>query len=97
MTQTSQPIAARLAGRAALEHAVARPGWFKDGRCRGMSVDFFFDPDREDEAKGICAECPVNATCLAYALYQPDLEGFWGGTTAESRRELRQRSFVAAS
>jgi WhiB family redox-sensing transcriptional regulator len=61
-----------------------------------MSVDFFFDPDREDEAKGVCAACPVNATCLAYALHQPDLEGFWGGMTAESRRELRQRSFAAA-
>lgn len=96
MTQTSQPTAAQSAGRAALEHAVARPAWFKDGRCRGMSVDFFFDPDREEETKGVCAACPVNATCLAYALYQPDLEGFWGAMTAETRRELRQWSFATA-
>ena len=94
MTQSQQPIADRPVGRAALEQAVVRPAWFKDGRCRGMSVDFFFDPDLEGEAKAICAACPVNATCLAYALYQPDLEGFWGGTSAASRRELRQMSFL---
>ena len=94
MTQTQQPIEAQTAGRAALEDAVARPAWFKDGHCRGMSVDFFFDPEREDEAKAVCGACPVNATCLAYALYQPDLEGFWGGLSATSRRELREMSFL---
>ena len=96
MTQTPQPIAAPPAGRAALEHAIVRPAWFKDGRCRGMSVDFFFDPDREDEARAVCAACPVNAACLAYALHQPDLEGFWGGMSAAGRRELREMSLVPA-
>jgi WhiB family redox-sensing transcriptional regulator len=43
-------------------------------------------------AQRICAECPVKATCLEYALANRVEYGVWGGTSErERRRILRHR------
>lgn len=39
-------------------------------------------------AKAICARCPVQGSCLQYALAEGEREGVWGGTTPGERRDL---------
>jgi len=43
---------------------------------------------REAKAKAICAECPVRAECLDYALDIREPHGIWGGLTEAERRLL---------
>ncbi|MEI8050999.1 MAG: WhiB family transcriptional regulator [Actinomycetes bacterium] len=70
--------------------------WRKRAACTGIDSDIFY-PASEDEvdaqeAKAICAVCPVSTACLEYALASREREGVWGGTTErERRRILRQR------
>lgn len=56
--------------------------------------DLFFsqsDSDR-NEAKGICASCPVRKECLQWALEHKQLWGIWGG-----RDELEIRRTLSVS
>ncbi len=74
--------------------------WRQRGACRGLDPDVFYPPsdDEADEAKAICATCPVKEPCLEFALDTREAEGIWGGTTArERRRLLRQRRKIAAA
>lgn len=41
------------------------------------------------EAKRFCGDCPVREQCLRWAL-AVGVEGIWGGTTDDERRELRR-------
>jgi len=41
------------------------------------------------DAKAICHHCDIEATCLAIALADPEIEGIWGGTTARERQTMR--------
>jgi WhiB family redox-sensing transcriptional regulator len=44
------------------------------------------------EAKEVCASCPVRQSCLAFALDSRQGYGIWGGYDEEERRLLlRQR------
>ena len=56
--------------------------------CEAVDSEIFFDEDRADEAKAICATCPLQSKCLSYAV-QCEEFGVWGGATAEERAELR--------
>ncbi|RJQ77830.1 WhiB family transcriptional regulator [Pseudonocardiaceae bacterium YIM PH 21723] len=40
-------------------------------------------------AKRVCAGCPVRRSCLQYALHH-DVQGVWGGTTEDERRQMRR-------
>lgn len=83
-----------------------RPGsrlsweWQEDAACRGEELVLFFGPDgerqpekdiREREAKAICAQCPVRAECLDYALSRPEKYGTWGGLNDDERASERRR------
>lgn len=74
---------------------VLEPGdsrrWQADGACRGVDPDVFFNERRHGEARAVCAECPVQAECLEYALDREQL-GFWGGKTETERRRIRRRA-----
>ncbi len=76
------------------------PTWRKRSACTGIDSDIFY-PASEDEAdaqeaKAICAVCPVQPACLEHALSLREREGIWGGTTErERRRILRQRRKTA--
>jgi hypothetical protein len=48
------------------------------------SDDIFFNPDRVDEAKAICAGCPVQIECRDDALFNEDL-GVRGGCSEDER------------
>lgn len=41
------------------------------------------------EAKKLCGFCPVQNTCLKYALEANEIEGVWGGLTPEERKRMR--------
>lgn len=41
---------------------------------------------REQQAKAICATCPVRAECLAVAVAAGERHGVWGGLTSDERR-----------
>lgn len=74
-----------LAGRAACRN-LDRELWFppSDGPSRRLGDDAGF-------ALAICADCPVRAECLAYAVDAHE-EGIWGGTGTEERRMMRRRT-----
>ena len=64
--------------------------------CTGIDSDIFYPSDEDealaDEAKAICAVCPVKTVCLDHALSIREKDGVWGGATEkERRRMLRQR------
>ncbi|MGQ0805315.1 MAG: WhiB family transcriptional regulator [Actinomycetota bacterium] len=74
--------------------------WREFARCRGVDPEVFYpvsdDDDAADEAKSICALCPVREACLEYALSTREKNGVWGGLTErERRRVLRRRRKTA--
>lgn len=46
---------------------------------------------REQEAKEVCARCPVRTECLGHALRVQEPYGVWGGLTEDERRALGAR------
>lgn len=68
--------------------------WMAQGKCREVPPAVFFPNDGVgvDTARRICAECPVKAPCLEYALLNRIDHGVWGGTSERERRRIaRQR------
>lgn len=43
-----------------------------------------------EQAKAICANCPVRQKCLDWALTTPEPWGIWGGLTEEERAAMRR-------
>lgn len=78
---------------------VPPPGaWRLQGRCRSAPLALFFGERGDDcnQAKAICAGCPVVDACCAYALAHPDLRGIWGGLSERQRKDMRARRAVAS-
>ena len=74
--------------------------WRAKSACRGLDPTIFYPQTEEDadadEAKAVCAVCPVQTECLEYALGFREKEGVWGGATErERRRIIRQRRRAA--
>lgn len=77
---------------------IAERAWQSRAACRGPESWLFFPPAyperkeerdaRESRAKGICAECPVRAECLDYAISIREPHGIWGGLNEAERRTL---------
>ena len=68
--------------------------WRQHAACRGADPDTFYPATDEEaeEAKAVCATCPVRQACLEYALANRERDGVWGGLTERERRRLiRQR------
>jgi WhiB family redox-sensing transcriptional regulator len=72
--------------------------WQLRAACRGPKSELFFPPtyperkedrdEREQQAKAICAVCPVRHECLEFALHIREPHGIWGGLTEAERRVL---------
>ncbi|HLG01168.1 MAG TPA: WhiB family transcriptional regulator [Acidimicrobiia bacterium] len=74
--------------------------WMLQARCRGANPGEFFPSDGVgvDQARRVCAECPVRMECLEYALEHRIDHGVWGGCSErERRRILRRRRGVSVS
>ena len=74
--------------------------WMSIGNCADKPPSLFFPSDGVgvEAARRICADCPVKAPCLEYALEQRIDHGVWGGTSErERRRILKRRRETAAA
>jgi WhiB family transcriptional regulator, redox-sensing transcriptional regulator len=74
------------------EVAPGPPGWPEQALCAQADPEAWFPEagERAEVAKAICARCPVQAPCLAYALDRPELRGIWGGMSERERRAVRR-------
>ncbi len=67
------------------------PEWFERAGCAGTDAESFF-PEKGNSArpaKRVCANCPVRAECLDYALAHHERWGVWGGLSERERRRLK--------
>ena len=74
--------------------------WMHHGSCRTEPPARFFPSDGVgvEQARRICATCPVRERCLEYALVHRIDHGVWGGTSErERRRILKSRRAAAGS
>ena len=73
--------------------------WRDSAACRYVDTELFFPIGKAgaalaegQQAKRICAGCPVRQACLTFALSTNQLYGIWGGYDEDERRLLlRQR------
>jgi len=73
-----------------------RTGWREAAACAGLETSLFFPSAEDDQvrlsaARQVCAMCPVQEACLAYAIESRQTVGIWGGATTRERRRLRRR------
>jgi WhiB family redox-sensing transcriptional regulator len=71
--------------------------WRTEAACRDTDPDLFFPVgttgqalQQIEDAKAVCAACPVQGPCLEFALATNQDSGIWGGTSEEERRRLRR-------
>lgn len=66
--------------------------WRDNAACRGKPTRLFFTELGEplDEARAICATCPVINRCLEEGVINNEI-GVWGGTSDRERRLIRRR------
>jgi len=69
--------------------------WRDDATCRTVDPELFFPSghgsqvtEMEEQAKKVCAVCPVREECLDAALEAGDYTGVRGGLTAKERRGM---------
>ena len=63
--------------------------WQDRAACKGADSALFLSgvTSRVIQAKAICADCPVIAQCLTFAIANEDFEPHvYGGMTGEERR-----------
>ena len=86
-------IAATLVGRRVKDWD--NEGWRLQAACRGKDTSIFFPEDEDtpadDEAKEICAGCPVREQCLVWALSTHQPYGIFGGLTTTNRTRVQRR------
>lgn len=65
--------------------------WTSQAACRSKDPRLFFPdpglPSWVDAAKQVCADCPVQAACLEFAIAEGAV-GVWAGTSDAERRSL---------
>jgi len=73
--------------------------WMARGKCKEVAPDVFFPSDGMgvQVAQRICAECPVAAACLEYALENHIDHGVWGGCSERERRRILRRRRVSTA
>ncbi len=70
--------------------------WQDHAACIGEPPDWFFPPHGDsaghvNNARAVCARCPVRLACLDYALDSHEHHGVWGGMTPRERTAERRR------
>lgn len=73
--------------------------WRHDSACRDEDPELFFPIGNTgpalaqiEEAKAVCARCPVQDPCLQWALESGQDAGVWGGLSEDERRALKRRA-----
>ena len=79
---------------------ITRGDWRDHGACLDEDPELFFPIGatgpavlQVEEAKAVCAGCPVLAQCRTWALDNPRLAefGVFGGLSEDERRSIRRR------
>lgn len=74
------------------------PGkWADDALCATTAPDLFH-PDKGsdgEQAKAICAACPVKIECLEHALRNREYQGIWGATGPGTRKRMNRERRAA--
>ena len=72
--------------------------WRSKAACLNVDPELFFPIGNTGpaiaqaaEAKAVCHACPVEMTCLQWALDNHQDSGVWGGMSEEERRSHRRR------
>jgi WhiB family transcriptional regulator, redox-sensing transcriptional regulator len=75
-----------------------RDSWRESAACRHADTELFFPigksglaTDEIQQAKAVCAGCPVRKDCLEFALDTSQEYGIWGGYDEDERRPLRRQ------
>ncbi|MEV5680602.1 MULTISPECIES: WhiB family transcriptional regulator [unclassified Streptomyces] len=73
--------------------------WRMRAACREVDPDLFFPIGstgpalvQTEDAKAVCATCPVREQCLRWALENGQDSGVWGGMGEDERRALKRRT-----
>lgn len=73
-------------------------GWRERAACRDLDTELFFPLgttghalDQANQAKAVCAGCPVADACLEWALEKNQDAGVWGAKTEDERRTIRRQ------
>jgi WhiB family transcriptional regulator, redox-sensing transcriptional regulator len=71
--------------------------WRDRAACLDKDPELFFPTgstgralEQAEQAKAVCAGCPVRTQCLDWALTTGQDAGIWGGKTEDERRTLRR-------
>lgn len=80
--------------------------WQYQGSCRDIDGTLFFHPEGErgaarrrriEQAKAVCAACPVLVQCREQSLASREPYGIWGGLSEEERSNIvAQRAAASA-
>lgn len=83
--------------RAALRDVVIDENWADYVLCANIPTNVFFPSTGAgvEEARKICAECPVKEPCLEFALTKRIDHGVWGGVSERGRRRLLKQRRAA--
>lgn len=68
--------------------------WTDHALCKGKTELFFAhkgDWKSAQQARKICAECPVASRCLQEAVMNDERYGVWGGVGYTERRKMNQK------
>jgi WhiB family redox-sensing transcriptional regulator len=79
--------------------ARGKPAWHADVACLEHPELTWFPAQGEDQtaAKAICSTCLVVAECRSWSLAQgPELQGLWGGLSAQERKGRRRPAAQAS-
>ena len=70
--------------------------WRDAANCLGTDPDEFFPETGavSSEIEALCKNCDVVKQCLRYALQNNEKFGYWGGTSANERRQLKRSASV---
>jgi WhiB family redox-sensing transcriptional regulator len=93
------PLGRRPAhGEAAYAGCRDEGAWRSAAACRFADPDLFFPISGSGsalaqiaQAKAVCAGCPVQRQCRAFALRSGERYGIWGGMTEHERYQLRRQ------
>lgn len=71
--------------------------WRHRAICRDEDPELFFPIGNSgpalmqiEDAKSVCARCPVTDQCLSWALESGQDSGVWGGLGEDERRALKR-------
>lgn len=76
--------------------------WRKEAMCRGEDPELFYTESNgslgaihNQEAKNVCARCPVWQACLREAFQMNDFYGVRGGMTGREREAVARQANTA--